>query len=86
MPKRSTTATPAFPTLINRQQYQQRASEVFRSQSSLDWFIRAHRAELAQHGAIVKLAGEVLIDEGKFPDVAKTIGSRLARIGGGSGE
>lgn len=86
MKKHCENSTPAFPTLVNRVQYQQRASDIFRSQSSLDWFIRAHRAELAQNGAIVKLAGEVLIDEAKFPDVAKAIGARLAQIGGGAGE
>lgn len=80
MPKNRSTPPQAFPTLLRRADYQQRSAEIFRSTSSLDWFIRANRAELAAQGAIVKIAGEVLIDEPRFSEAAKSIGARLAAL------
>lgn len=67
-----------FDSLVPRTTYQTKAAGLFPSIASLDWFIRAHRIELAQERAIVKLRGEVFIDQERFPDAIKKIGARLA--------
>lgn len=69
-----------FDSLVPKPTFQASASGLFPSMSSLDWFISAHRMELAQERAIVKIRGQVLIDQERFPDALKKIGARLASV------
>jgi hypothetical protein len=56
--------------------FQQANAHIFPSDSSLKWFWRVHRAELVATGAIVQLAGRVMVDPGAFNKIALAIGRR----------
>lgn len=65
-------------SLDNLEHYQQQNSKVFASVTSLRWFIRVNRAELLDAGALVQIAGRVLIDGPRFTQKTLEIGRRLA--------
>lgn len=67
--------------LIGRAAYREQNTHVFPSASSLDWFIRQHRTELIQSGAIVKIAKRWLVAPTVFDTTAIQIGKRLAQGG-----
>jgi hypothetical protein len=50
--------------------FQPAVADIFPSVSSLEWFIRNHRAELERQHAIVKMANRVYIDTRYFGEAA----------------
>ena len=48
---------------------------VFPSATSLQWFMRVHRRELVQRGAVVKIAGRTLIDGERMDAAALAVGA-----------
>lgn len=55
--------------LVSPKDYQASRSRIFPSESSLRWHLRLHRTELAAGGAVVRIAGRILIDPLRFDDV-----------------
>jgi hypothetical protein len=58
--------------------------DTFPSSDSIKWFIRQHRAELVQRGALISLTGRLRFHPVLFQQVAVEIGRRTARLGGHS--
>jgi hypothetical protein len=58
--------------------YQAANSNVFASLPSLNWFIRQHKAELIECGAIVQLTGRWLLDGPVFTKKVIEIGRKTA--------
>jgi len=72
---------PALPSLESLQQlevFQIANQHVFPSLTSLRWFYRSHRAELLKAGAVVELAGRLLINAPVFAEKAIKIGNKVA--------
>lgn len=67
--------------LVSPQDYQSSRSRIFPSESSLRWHLRAHRADLAAGGAVVRVAGRLLIDPLRFDEVVLTIAREKAASG-----
>ena len=62
------TATSAVDRLVTPSDYQAARARIFPSESSLRWHLRVHRAELVAEGAVVRLAGRLLIDPDLFDE------------------
>lgn len=61
--------------LVNLSDYRQAGRDhIFPSDSSLLWFIRKNKIVLAKAGAILKPAGRLMIDQGKFDNAVLEIG------------
>jgi len=58
--------------------FQKANAHVFPSVPSLRWFYRQHRDELVESGAVVELAGRLLINAPVFAQKAIAIGSKVA--------
>lgn len=58
--------------------YQQANEHIFPSLASLRWFYRAHREELLRCGAVIELAGRLVVDDAVFARKALEIGQRVA--------
>lgn len=54
-------------------------SRTFPSQDSLKWFIRQHKDELAQSGALITLTGRLLFHPARFQVAAVEIGRSAVR-------
>lgn len=54
-------------------------SHIFPSQTSLQWHMRQHRAELARRGALLKVAGRVLIDSQRMDEAVLALGHAAAQ-------
>jgi hypothetical protein len=52
---------------------------IFPSESSGNWFVRQHRTQLVELGALVKLGGRWFVDTVRFPAALRAIGERTAR-------
>ncbi|MBU1357643.1 MAG: hypothetical protein KKC79_02315 [Gammaproteobacteria bacterium] len=66
--------------LKSRSEYQADRSAIFPSTTSLDWFIRRHRARLASAGALAVICGRLLIHQEIFDKSVMEIGRRLAGL------
>ena len=75
---RSESATPSLESLQQLEAFQAANAHVFPSVPSLRWFYRQHRQELTQAGAVVELAGRLLINAPVFAAQAVAIGARSA--------
>lgn len=62
------TATTAVDRLVTPGDYQAARARIFPSEASLRWHLRVHRADLAAEGAVVRLAGRLLIDPDRFDE------------------
>jgi len=62
-------------------EYQAENAHVFPSKPSVDWFIRQHKKELVNGGAIVKIAKRWMVHPHLFATVSLTIGKRNAQGG-----
>jgi len=62
-------------------EYQAERSAVFPSVASLEWFVRQHRNELADAGAIVAPTGRRLVVVDVFDQAVLQIGARRERRG-----
>ncbi len=75
---RRVTALPSLEKLQQLETFQTANAHIFPSVPSLRWFYRQHRAELLKAGAIVELAGRLLVDAPVFAETAMVIGRRAA--------
>lgn len=57
-------------------------ADTFPSKDSLKWFMRQHRMELVERGAIISIAGRLRFHPGLFQQVAVDIGRQAATPGG----
>lgn len=58
--------------------YQATREVVFPSPTSLQWFIRRHRARLVETGALLHVAGRLLIHAPKFDQAVMDLGRERA--------
>jgi len=58
--------------------YQQSRAQVFPSEESLRWFVRARRSELLDAGALLMVAGRKVISPEEFDAVVLDVGRRTA--------
>lgn len=56
-----------------------RVEQTFPSEQSLKWFVRQHRNELAESGALIVLTGRLRFHPQRFKDAAVNIGGMLAK-------
>lgn len=77
MPNDTASATP-LADLCEVENFQLSHAAVFPSAASVRWFYRRHRAELLEAGAVVELAGRLLIHAPVFEQKALEIGRRMA--------
>ena len=75
---RSEIVSPSLESLQQLEAFQAANAHVFPSVPSLRWFYRQHRQELTQAGAVVELAGRLLINAPVFAAQAVAIGARAA--------
>lgn len=75
---RKTDVAPALDNLQQIAAYQEANAHIFGSVPSLNWFIRQHRSELLQAGALVQLAGRWLVDGPLFSQKVIEIGRKTA--------
>lgn len=75
---RKTNTPPALENLQQVAAYQAANAHVFGSVPSLNWFIRQHRDELLNAGALVQLAGRWLVDGPVFTQQVLEIGRKTA--------
>ena len=52
---------------------------IFRSDTSFQWFVRQHRAELIERGALVVLAGRRMVNPRVADAVVLSVGAAAAR-------
>lgn len=64
--------------LVQMRDYQRQRHQIFPSLDSLRWFIRSHRAELVDRGALLMPTGTTLICPGPFDAVVVEVGKRRA--------
>lgn len=50
-------------------EYREPRGNIFPSEGSLAWFIRKNRPELVRAGALVRIGGQVFVNEPKFDAV-----------------
>jgi hypothetical protein len=77
VPKKSAGA-PSLAELVSREDYQLANAHLFPSGPSLNWFIRRHRPELLRAGALLELAGRLVIDAQRFSEVVREVGRSAA--------
>lgn len=70
--------TVSLGNLQSLESFQEANSHVFPSVPSLRWFFRRNRDDLLKAGAVVELAGRLLINAPVFSELAVTIGSKTA--------
>lgn len=58
--------------------YQERNAVLFPSIESLRWYVRQHRGELVERGALIMHRGRLVIDSAAFKAVVRDIGKRQA--------
>src|SRR5688572_28552731 len=75
---RNVEAPPSLDSLQQLEAFQAANAHVFPSVPSLRWFYRLHRAELVKAGAVVELAGRLLVNAPVFAAKAVEIGRKAA--------
>lgn len=60
---------------ILKADYQSESTYHFPSPASLDWFIRRHRTELFQRGAVLEIGGRIFVVKSKFNAAVLELGS-----------
>ena len=66
-------------SLITREEYQQDRRTVFPSTTSLDWHVRRYKAALLDGGALVFLAGRLLVNPQRFDEITLELGRQAAQ-------
>lgn len=59
--------------------YRQTRAHLFASEQSLVWFIRQHRAQLTDVGALLVVAGRKYVNSDRFDEVIIDVGTTAAR-------
>lgn len=70
--------------LVTPTAYQSARKHIFQSSSSLQWFVRGHREHLIRAGALLIVAGRLLIDERRFDAAVIAIGHAAVVTAGGA--
>jgi hypothetical protein len=68
----------ALPMMETEEWREQFAAHVFRTKDSMKYFLRTHREELVEAGALVAPAGRLLVHPKRFEAVVQQIGQRMA--------
>lgn len=61
------------------QKYRSERQQFFPSAGSLDWFVRQHKAELIEAGALLLMRGAWHVDAQRFDKAVRSIGEREAK-------
>ena len=64
--------------LVSLQAYQQSRAHLFPSVESIRWYVRRHREELIDGGAVLTVAGRVQVSPGAFDGCLLVLGKRDA--------
>jgi hypothetical protein len=62
--------------LLPLPEYREQRQHIFPSEGSLEWFVRQHRAELSDAGALVRVAAGTFAHAPKFDECVVKIGQR----------
>lgn len=65
-------------SLSDVETYRAARAHIFRSPSSLKWFLRQHREELTKAGALLIVANRQMLDPAKTDEVVLQVGQRRA--------
>lgn len=65
--------------LVAWEEYRAANAHIFPSAESWRWFFRQHKGELTQRGAVVFLAGKLLVKPEVMAAALEEIGQRLAK-------
>lgn len=68
----------ALPIMEIEEWRQRCGAHVYRTPDSLKWFLRQHRDELVEAGALLAPAGRLLVHPQRFEAAVQQIGQRLA--------
>jgi hypothetical protein len=60
-------------------EYGEQRRHIFPSDNSLTWFVRQHRSELIESGAILLLNGQWHVHEGRFDLAVLEVGKKAAQ-------
>ena len=71
--------TESIQALMSAKAYQESRAHLFPSTQSLSWFIRTHRQELIDGGALHVIAGRNVLQEAKTDEVVLAIGRQSAQ-------
>ena len=66
-------------SLVSPDQYRVDRAHLFESPQSFKWFMRKHRRELEDAGAIKRIAGRDKVDPSRTDAVVSAVGDRAAR-------
>ncbi len=70
---------PALDEYVDMPKLLQITGHTFPSQDSLKWFIRQHRDDLADAGAVINITGRLRFHPGRFQQAAVEICRRVAK-------
>ena len=65
-------------SLQSLEDYQIQQRNIFPSRPSIDWFVRVHKKELIEAGALVLLTGKSVVNPTAFSQTVLSIGQRTA--------
>lgn len=68
--------------LMSPDQYRESRSHLFPSRLSFDWYIRQHRVELLEAGALFIIAGKTRVDGPRCDAVVMDVGRAAAMAAG----
>lgn len=71
-------STDAIAHLCKVQEYRQQRAHIFRSPTAVDWFIRRHKTELIESGALLMVVGQWFVNPEAADRVLADIGKRQA--------
>ena len=77
--ERSASMSVNFNALVPLDQYFERRRNVFPSPNSGQWFVRQHKDELIEAGALLRLNNRFHADENKFDEAVVEIGTKAAK-------
>jgi hypothetical protein len=63
-------------THVTLTQFQEANASIFPTEHSIRWYVRTHRRELLEAGALTEIAGRLLIAPQAFATTAAAIGRR----------
>lgn len=59
--------------------YRQNRADLFRSDGSLQWFLRKHKQQLVEAGALLLHCGQWYVDPARFEGYVRQAGATAAR-------
>lgn len=70
------TPSPAIDRLVTPSEYQAARARIFPSEASLRWHLRVNRSELVAGGALLRVAGRLLVDPERLDALVMAIATR----------